>query len=138
MAAGKSDKKSLRPRSTAPAEWVAAALGAIVVVLMIGSLIWYGLHHGDGTPDVTVRPDGAAQPVSGGYAVAFIARNAGSATAGQLGIKGELLIGGQVVEESTSTIDYLPGHSERKGGLYFRRDPGTGELTIYPTGYEKP
>lgn len=76
--------------------------------------------------------------MSSGYRVEFVARNVGSATTAQLRIEGELRIDGTLEERSVAIMDYLPGHSERKGGLFFRRDPRTGQLRIYTTGYEKP
>lgn len=135
---GAGSKASLSPRSTTPAEWVAAALGAAVVIAMVGCLTWYGFQGANGAPDVTIVRNGPAVATSGGYRVEFTARNAGGATAGQLRIEGELSIGGRVAERSVMTMDYLPSHSERRGGLFFRQDPGAGELSIYPTGYEKP
>lgn len=138
MAKKNRGKASLTPRSSTTAEWVAAALGATVVIAMVGCLTWYGFRGGDGAPEVTVVQDGPAMETAGGYRVEFTARNAASATAGQLRIEGELRIGGRVVERSVMTMDYLPGHAERQGGLFFRQDPGSGALSIYPTGYEKP
>lgn len=137
MPGNKADKKNLRLRSTTPAELVAAGIGALIVALMIGCLTWYGIRQGDGVPDVTVIA-GEAEPVSQGFRLEFLARNLGSGTAAQLHIEGELLSGDGVVERSITIVDYLPGYSERTGGLFFRNDPRQGQVSLRPMGYEKP
>jgi uncharacterized protein (TIGR02588 family) len=43
-----------------------------------------------------------------------------------------------MIESSTSTIDYLPGESQRGGGLFFEHDPQTLRLVLRPLGYEEP
>ena len=45
---------------------------------------------------------------------------------------------GGTIETSDTTLDYLPGRSEREGGLFFSRDPRGFDLRLRPKGYMKP
>jgi uncharacterized protein (TIGR02588 family) len=43
-----------------------------------------------------------------------------------------------VVETSQATIDYLPQRSERRGGLFFTRNPEGLDLNLRAEGYSEP
>jgi uncharacterized protein (TIGR02588 family) len=64
--------------------------------------------------------------------------NEGGTTAAGLTVEGELRDGTESVETSDSTIDYVPSHSERQGGLFFTLDPGEYEVQLRAKGYEMP
>ena len=64
--------------------------------------------------------------------------NASRRTAAAVSIEGTLRDGGQTVETSTATLSFVPGHSERKAGLIFTRDPRRHALEVRATGYEEP
>jgi uncharacterized protein (TIGR02588 family) len=66
------------------------------------------------------------------------ARNRSGHTAAGVVVEGELKRDGQTVETSETTFDYIPGRSERRGGLYFENDPRQMELTVRPKGYANP
>ena len=53
-------------------------------------------------------------------------------------MEGELREGTESVETSNTTIEYVPAHSERKGGLFFTSDPRQYVLRLQAKGYEKP
>jgi uncharacterized protein (TIGR02588 family) len=40
--------------------------------------------------------------------------------------------------ERELTLDYLPGRSERSGGLFFSRDPRVLRLVLEVHGYQAP
>ena len=42
------------------------------------------------------------------------------------------------IETSDITFDYVPGHAERKGGLFFRQDPRMHKLELRALGYQTP
>ncbi len=43
-----------------------------------------------------------------------------------------------MVETSTATLNFLPSSSERRGSLFFRKDPNKYELRLLPKGYAEP
>lgn len=118
-------------------EWAVAALGAALVAGAIGYLVHHAVTVGEAVPEIAVEHTGT-RPTQGGYIVRFLARNRGGATAASLRIEGELLQGSSVVETGEATLDYLPPFSERRGGLFFREDPGRHELRLVPKGYADP
>jgi uncharacterized protein (TIGR02588 family) len=74
-----------------------------------------------------------------GHLVEVRAINERRATASRLKHEG-VLVGrdGAAIERSQTTLDYLPGRSERAGGLFFTRDPRDLDLRLRPPGYVRP
>ena len=64
--------------------------------------------------------------------------NLSPATAAAVQIEGELVEGERVLATSQVTLDYVPGNSERRGGLFFRENPQAYDLEIRALGYAKP
>jgi uncharacterized protein (TIGR02588 family) len=118
-------------------EWFAAALGGAILAGMIGYMVFFGLTN-PGTPPTIVLTAGPIAQAGSSYRVEFTARNDGYMTAAGFEIRGVLRQGGAIVEESHAVIDYVPGQSERKGGLFFTRDPRQGALELYSGGYSDP
>jgi uncharacterized protein (TIGR02588 family) len=46
--------------------------------------------------------------------------------------------GGRVIESSAAVLDYVPGESVRRGGLFFSTDPRVHRLTLRAHGYQQP
>ena len=117
--------------------WSIAFLG---LALAAGSIIFmiYEAAAGDSSPpNVTILLD-SISPAGNGFLVQFKAVNDGGTTAQGLTVEGELRNGTQSVEMSNTTVEHLPSHSEREGGLFFTSDPRQFELRLRPKGYEKP
>jgi uncharacterized protein (TIGR02588 family) len=117
--------------------WSIAVLGA---ALALGSIIFmlYEAAAGDPSPpDVTVTVESILQSRSG-FLVKFRVLNEGGMTAEGLTVVGELMNGTERVEASDTTIEYVPSHSEREGGLFFTSDPRQYDLRLRAKGYEKP
>jgi uncharacterized protein (TIGR02588 family) len=117
--------------------WGIAVLG---LALVLGSIVFmlYEAAAGDSSPpDVTVRLD-SIRPTQNGFLIEFRAVNEGGTTAEGLTVEGELRSGPESVETSNTTIEYVPSHSERAGGLFFKSDPRQYELQLRAKGYEKP
>jgi uncharacterized protein (TIGR02588 family) len=53
-------------------------------------------------------------------------------------VQGDLRSESGTVETSEMTFQHLPARSERKGGLFFTRDPRALRLTVSARGYEHP
>lgn len=119
-------------------EWLAAALGAVVILATVGYLVHEAVTDaGMGTPDLIVEVDSVA-PRQSGWEVSIEARNVGSATAASVRIVGELRSDTGLVETSEATFDYVPEASSRTGAPIFTRNPAGLRLDVRPTGYERP
>ena len=138
--AGKSNRKQGETRAgaaTSKWEWVAGAIGLVLVLGAVGFIGYNALTTAPRVPEVTIEHVGT-EPTPGGYVVEFRARNSAPSTAAALTISGTLYDGSTEIETSQVTLDYLPPHGERRGGLIFRTDPAGHELSIEAEGYVDP
>ena len=119
-------------------EWIAAAIGLVVTVSMM-AIIGLEALRGDATqlPAIEVRATRVVQ-ASTGFVVEIVAANHSGGTAAAVQIEGTLASAGAEVETSSLTLDYVPGHAERKGGLFFTRDPRRHQLEVRALGYQAP
>ncbi len=120
-------------KSTPPLlEWVASVIG-LLLILGVTAVIARDAFNGsaDMAPDVSVSAT-RVRPSGSGFLVEFEARNASPVTAAQLTVEGRLPDG----ETSTATIDYVPGRSVRRGGLFFSAEPRGVRLRAL--GYQDP
>ena len=122
-----------KPPARAPVlEWIAAALGLILILGVVAVIARDAFNAGaDLAPDLAVTATRLRQTDTG-FLLEFEARNASPITAAQVTIEGKLPGG----ETSTATIDYVPGRSTRRGGLYFGTDPRGAELRVL--GFQDP
>jgi uncharacterized protein (TIGR02588 family) len=118
-------------------EWVASGTGLILAIGLFGLLAWEAISDTGAAPVVTVKVE-SVSAVEGGYRVMFRARNATQAAAAQVEIEGILSGAGNEKETSRALFDYVPGRSEREGGLFFTRDPASGSLVLRAVGFARP
>ncbi len=118
-------------------EWLAAGLGLILVLGLFGMIGWQVFNGATTPPAITVEVEDMA-PVEGGYRVLFRARNGAGEAAAQVEIEGKVSGPGTENETSRVVLDYIPGRSIRRGGLFFTRDPRAGVLTVRATGFAEP
>jgi uncharacterized protein (TIGR02588 family) len=116
-------------------EWIAGAGGALIFAAMVAVLIATGMSA-DAPPSISVTTE-RIQAVENGFVLQFVARNDGGATAAAVDIVAELRTG-ETAEERRSHFDYLPPHSERRGGVFFDSDPRQGDLSLRAEGYNEP
>ena len=119
-------------------EWVSAAIGLVLTLIVLG-LIGREALRGDAAqpPAIEVVPVHIARAGTG-FVVEVAAVNRSGATAAQVEIEGVLKQGDSALETSRLVFDYVPGHAERRGGLYFREDPRRHRLELRPLGYQRP
>jgi uncharacterized protein (TIGR02588 family) len=119
-------------------EWISAGIG---LILLLGMMAIIGLEavRGDATqlPAIEVRPARIVQTPHG-FIVEIVATNRSGGTAAAVQVEGALRSGETAVETSSLTFDYVPGHAERKGGLYFTRNPRSHRLVVRALGYQAP
>lgn len=131
---GNSSRKAPR----AVLEWVAAAAGLLIAGLMIGFIGYEALRGSGKAPPALSVTAREITGTAGGYVVSVVVRNGSDQTAAAVTIEGELKDGGRSLEASQATLSYVPGRSERSGGLVFTRDPRRLKLMVRVTGYAIP
>jgi uncharacterized protein (TIGR02588 family) len=117
--------------------WSIGLLGLVLVLGSIAFMLYENTMGDTSPPDVSVRVE-AIESTGTGFLVTFRAVNEGGSTAAGLTIEGTLMNGTESIETSNTTIEYLPSHSEREGGLFFTLDPRQYDLQLRATGYEVP
>ena len=123
--------------NTSTAEWIVAALSAVLVLGMIGFLMYDGVASPRTPPDVTIEVD-SIQQAGPGFLVIVRARNSGRKTAAGVVVEGELMSDSGRVETSETTLDYVPAGGVQRAGLYFTRDPRRLKLRLKALGYREP
>lgn len=140
MAAKRKDAEARQKEQKGPSalEWASGAVGAI---LAIGTLVFIAMEAiepaAEKPPILNVQPTGIVAE-GGLYVVELKVKNRAGQTAAAVEIEGELKQAGSTVETSNATLSYVPGHSERRAGLVFTRDPRRYSLEVRATGYERP
>lgn len=117
-------------------EYLVAALGLALVVATVGFMAFRAFTGDEAPPTVQLRVM-SVTPSSGGYLVLIEAHNSGDEAAAELGVEGSIERGGETVETSDTTFDFLPSDSSREGGLFFSQDP-RGALSLRVVGYREP
>lgn len=126
-------KRGDRNADTPPVEWAIGAIGALIFVAMLAVLVGAAIG-GTGAPPEIVARVRSVTPLAEGYLVEFTVDNDGERTAADLLIAAELANG----ETARARFDYLPPHSQRSGGVYFRSDPRAGGVRLRAEGYADP
>ena len=120
-----------------PLEWAVAALGLVLVAGTAVLLAFQGYAGGNSPPDISLRVESIVE-LRNGYVAKVKAVNVGGATAADVIVEGELANASGVVEKSEMSFQYLPPHSTRTGGLFFKRNPREFEVRLTAKGYEAP
>ena len=115
-------------------EWIIAAVGLILVVVAIGTTVYRAMTEESTPPKLEVVID-SILPNGDGYLVRFTVKNTGNQTAAAVAFEGKLK---DESETGTATLTYVPSNSERRGGLFFTKNPQQSDLQIRVTGYEEP
>lgn len=119
------------------AEWAVAVFGALIVIALIGFLVYDALRD-ENLPPLLETSIESIEPSGDAYLVEFLVQNSGDATAAGVTIEAELRDGSAALETHTTTLDYVPAHSRRAGGVLFARDPAEFDLEVRATGYQNP
>ncbi len=132
-------EKKGKSKNTEPPvwEWILAAIGLVLVGAVIGTALYKAVIQEQSPPGFVASVESIAI-VPNGYMVAFRLRNVGTQTAAGLQLEANLENAGQIVETSTVELAYVPGGSERSGGLFFSKDPNSHSIKIRVLGYENP
>jgi uncharacterized protein (TIGR02588 family) len=118
-------------------EWLLGSIGALMVAGAIGFLAWSGMVQGDAPPDIRVEVEQVLQQRNG-WLVMVRAFNEGGSAAAEVTVGGELTASDGTVETAELRLDFLPSRSDRRGGLFFTRDPKSQALKVRVLGYAEP
>ncbi|MBA3511283.1 TIGR02588 family protein [Sphingomonas sp.] len=119
-------------------EWMAAAIGALLVIGILTFIAMDAIASKESGPPILEVTPVAIASSGRSHVVELEVTNRSGHAAAAVEIQGELRQGGQTVETSNATLNYLPGHSQRRAGLIFSRDPRRHALDLRATGYEVP
>lgn len=119
------------------AEWVIAAVSALIVLGAIGLLVGRGLRAHARAPDIVVAPDSTIRTAAGWQVIVSV-DNLGDVAAAAVEIEGVLGAGTSGEERSGFVLDFLAGRSTRRGALLFSRDPRADPLSLRALGYAEP
>ena len=121
-----------------PLAILTGAIGFVLTAGLIGFIGWEALHRTQAeAPKVTVE-QGQVFRAPGGFVVEIEARNTTAHTAAAVEVEATLTTPGAKPIVSSVTLDYVPGHSTRKGGVFLPTDPRSGKLELRALGYAKP
>jgi uncharacterized protein (TIGR02588 family) len=118
-------------------EAISAAIGAVLALATLGIIVWDGFAD-DGRPPVIVIEALEVHQNESGFIVEISVSNEGDKAAAQVSVEGTLSRGGEIVETSDATFDYVASKSQRRGGLFFSQDPRGFDVKVRPKGYVKP
>lgn len=126
-----------RGNGISPWEWLAAAVGAVLVFGTIAIMLHEAFTVSQRPVAVEITVDTIVS-VPTGYLVRFTAHNRGDFTAAALQVEGELLRDTVVVGSARTTIDYLPQRGSRSAAVVFGLDPRQHTLRLRPVGHSDP
>lgn len=118
-------------------EWAAALVGLVLTLTLLGFVGWQAVQAPEKRPPAVSVMAGWVSQVPGGYVVEVTAKNRSTSTAAGVEVEGTITRGGAKIASSV-TFDYVPGHSERKGGLFFPQDPRAHPFEVRALGYSQP
>lgn len=119
------------------AEWIAASLGLVLTLAVVGFTLWEGMTEDHGPPRLTASA-GPSSRQAGGYVVPVTVRNASESTAAAVEVRGVLRKDGAEVEVRRLEFSYVPGRGETRGGLMFQADLAGRTIDLSVEGYETP
>lgn len=139
MAGQPSEQGNKQRAGRTPAlEWISGGIGLALTLAMLGFIGWQAFAApGSAPPVIEVRVERVVAAADG-WVAEVVAVNRSPSTAAAVEVQGELRQGEEVVATSQVTFDYVPGHSEQRGGLYFEQNPSGYELDVRALGYMRP
>ncbi|KQT13575.1 hypothetical protein [Ramlibacter sp. Leaf400] len=123
--------------ATPLSEWIAAAIGLVVVLATLACLAWLAIDERGGTVHPVVHV-GAIERQGERHHVTLQVENVGAAGAAALRVKARLRRGDSVVEEAEVEFDHVPARSSRKAGVFFHEDPRGLVLEVSVESYREP
>jgi uncharacterized protein (TIGR02588 family) len=118
------------------AEWVTFAISCAVLLVVVG-LVVLDMAGSNDPPAPTATQAGPVRTSGGHYFVPVEVVNDGDATAANVQVTAELVIGTRSYS-GDQTIDFLGGGERAELAFSFDEDPAQGELDIRVSSYAVP
>ena len=115
-------------------EWIAAAIGLTLALIIIGVTAWDALFGERSTAAAIEVRLMAVRQTSHGFVAEIEAINHGGAAATQVVVSGTAP-GSAASDTAEMTFDYIPGQSSARGGMIFENDPRAGGLVLRAKSY---
>jgi uncharacterized protein (TIGR02588 family) len=113
------------------AEWTTLAIGAALILGLVGLVTYLYVSGNNRPPVVEAKPlDQEIRREAGAYYVPITVTNQGGRTAEEVVIQAELSTSEEAPEVAEFTIDFLAGGETVEGTVVFSADPSAGELTV--------
>jgi uncharacterized protein (TIGR02588 family) len=119
-------------------EWLISSTGTVVFLLTLLFVLYNALFGNGSPPDIKLKIIWVQQN-GADYLITIEVANKGDATVEGLEVEATLVDeNNSEVEKGTTTFDYVPGRSGRKGGIFFRNNPDKYKIELRPLGFEEP
>jgi len=109
-------------------------ISLLLLTAVVGLIGFLWITPTDEVPRFSVQRD-QAREVDGVFYLPVTVHNHGDSTASQVLLEGSLMVDGQEQAPNT-TLDFVPGHSDREATLIFSADPAQAEIRV--VSYQKP
>ena len=116
-------------------EWIAAAIGALLTLGVLGYSAWEGVSDPRAPPDLSASAE-AATPGRSGFVTPIVVRNASFATAANVEVIARLNVGGRP-SDPPCAFAYVPGAARRAGRDLPERS-AAGRISVEIEGFEAP
>ncbi|NLD71229.1 MAG: hypothetical protein GX649_00770 [Chloroflexi bacterium] len=130
-----SQDQGQRPKGRTAAEWITLALGAAVLLALVGLIVYQFLSTGNAPASIEVTPlYGEMRTIEGAYYLPVEVHNAGDRAASDVRVEASLEDG----ERSPVTVPFLDGGETARATLVFSRSPSGGGLQLDVQSYLEP
>ena len=128
----KKGKTGITPRTKA--EWVSLIISIALLAGVVAVVI--ALWAGSSQAPARFRIDrGTIRNEAGRYYLPISTTNEGDMTGAQVTVEGKIG-SGSIEETSTTTFDFIPGHSTSEAVLIFSNEPTSAEMRV--VSYQQP
>lgn len=135
MTEGKRAAPAPREERISRWEWLAGAVGLLLVVAALAVLVREAIAPA--APAALAVHADSVRAARGARVVHFTVTNGGRAPAMEVEIEGRLVDGADTITAAAS-IRYVPGKSRRSGSVLFPRDAAARRVDLRVVGYEDP
>ena len=119
-------------------EWLAAGLGALIALVILGTIGWQALAGRDDPVPLLAAQIESVTTAGQDRVATVTVTNASGRTAASVHVEGVAGKGTSDEQVSSATIDYVPGHGEASAALIFAAGTARKPITARVTGYEHP
>jgi uncharacterized protein (TIGR02588 family) len=131
------ERKNRKSSDIPLSEWIAAIIGAALVVASIGVLVYTAVTTADAPARLSLRVV-SIENAGEEFLVQIEIANNGGSTAADAHIEAELRQQEEVVQRSETTVDFVPPNSTRRAAVLFSQDPRARTLKLRTLGYRDP